>query len=113
MKVNLLQLAFGYVNAALNTNTRNTDPDIGTVVSSLTRPNMRVEGSGSRFAQLIQGGFSISPGQKQNPGVVAVQTQTTGGLLGPVAVTSKGLDISSCHNNYLLWMGVVNCVCQL
>jgi hypothetical protein len=74
---------------------------------------MRLEGSGSRFAQLIHGGFSISPGQKKNPGVFAVRTRTTGGLLGPVAVTRKGLDISSCDNNYLLWMGVVNCVCQL
>jgi len=89
-KVNLLQLTVGYLNATINRKTRNAEPDIGTDGSSQARQNPRVHRYGAGFRPPRLSGSAFWTGLELNQPVFAGQTQTAGGLPGPVANTSPG-----------------------
>jgi hypothetical protein len=68
--------------------TRNAEPESGTDGSSQPRRNPRVDQYGSRFGLARVSGSGCWPGLELNwPGFV-VQTQTAGGLSGPIANTT-------------------------
>jgi hypothetical protein len=69
--------------------TRNAEPEIGTDRSSQTRRNTWVDRYGSEFGLPRVSRSGCWPGLELNRPVFAVQTQTAGGLPGPVAYTMK------------------------
>jgi len=87
-KVNILRLTVGYLNATINRKTRNTEPEIGTDGSSQTRQDPRVDGYGSGFGPPRRCGSGFWMVLEPNLTVYPVQTQTAGGLPGPIANTS-------------------------
>jgi hypothetical protein len=68
--------------------TRNAEPEIWPDVSTQTRQNPRVDGSGPGFGPPRVSGSGFWLGLEQNRPVFAVQTRTAGGLPRPVANTN-------------------------
>jgi len=87
--------------------TRNAEPEIGSDGSGQTRRNPRVDGYGSGFGPPRVCGSGFWPVLEPNRPIFAVQTQTAGGLPGPVANTThlSGDDPSSSHT----W--AYRCIC--
>jgi len=69
--------------------TQNAEPEIGTNGSSETWQNPRVGGYGSRFGPPGIRWLSFWTGLELNWPIFAVQTQTAGGLPGPIGNTSN------------------------
>jgi len=92
-KVNLLQLAVGYLNATINRNTQKPLPGIGTDGSTQTRHNMRVGGYGSGWGVSGRSRFNFWTSREPNPTATAVPIPTVRGLPGPIANTSLSIII--------------------
>jgi len=86
-KVNILQLTVGYLNATMNRETRNPEPEIGTDRWSQTRRNPRVDEARAGFGLPRSCGTGFWTGLEPNQPIFPVQTRTTGRLPGPVANT--------------------------
>jgi len=89
-RVNILQLALGYLNATINSKSRNTEPEIGTDWYSQTRQNLWVDWSRSGFGPPWRRGSGFWTVLELNWSVFEFWTWTAGGLPGPVANTPHG-----------------------
>jgi len=85
MEVNILQSIVGYLNATMNRETWNAEPDIGTDGCSQTQQNPWVDSYRSWFGppRLSGSGFWTGPEPKRP--VFEGQTRIAGGLPGPIA----------------------------
>ena len=90
---NVLRLKVGYLNANINWTTRNAQPEIGPDGSSHTQRNPRVDRYGTGFGPPRSSGSGPCTVQEPNRTNFLVQTQTTGGLPGPVANTHSNPNI--------------------
>jgi hypothetical protein len=88
-KVNILRLTVGYLNASLNRNTRNTEPEIGTNRCSHTRQNPQVDGYRSGFGQPKPCRLGFCTVLEPNWTIFPVWTRTAGRLPGPVATSIR------------------------
>jgi len=87
--VNILRLAIGYLNGTINRDTRIPELEIGTDGSGQTRQNLRVDRYGSGFGPPRCSRSGFWTGLEPNWTVLAVRTQTAGGLPGPIANTRQ------------------------
>jgi hypothetical protein len=78
------------MTATINRKTRKGEPETGTGGSSKTRQTPRVDGYGYGFGPPRSSGLGFWTCLEPNRTVFPVQTQTPGGLPGPVANTSTG-----------------------
>jgi hypothetical protein len=76
--------------------TRNAQPEMGTDGSSHSRQNPQVDRYGSGFGQPRVSGSGCCTGLEPNRPVFAVQTETAGGLPGPVATSMHGCGWHDC-----------------
>jgi hypothetical protein len=87
--VNMLRLAIRYLNVTVNRNTRKREQKIGTDRSGQPRPNLWVDVYGSGFGLPWYSRSDFWTGLELNGTVLAVGTQTSSGLPGPVANTRQ------------------------
>ena len=85
--VNILRLATAYLNETWNRRSRIPEQETGTDGSSQYQQNPQVAGHGSRFGPPRCGGSGFRTGLELNWTVLAVRTETTGGLHRPAANT--------------------------
>ena len=78
------------MTATINRKTRKGELETGTDGSSQTRQNPRVDGYGYGFGPPRICGSGFWTGLEPNRSVFPIQTQTAGGLPGPVANTIPG-----------------------
>ena len=86
--INILRLIVGYLNATIHRTTRNAELEIGPTGSSKTRRNPRVDRNGAGFWLPRSCRLGFWTVMEMNRTIFPVQTQTTGGLPGPVANTT-------------------------
>jgi hypothetical protein len=87
--VNILRLAIGYLNTAINRNTRKPEPDIGTDGSGQTCQKPRANGYASWFGLPRCSGSGFWTGLEPNRTVLEVRNNTAGCLTVPVAFTPQ------------------------
>jgi len=80
-------MTLGFVNVSIKRNTRKREPEIGPNGSSQTRQNPQDDGYEYGFGLQQSCGSGLWKVLEQNQSVYPVQTQTVGGLSGPVANT--------------------------
>jgi hypothetical protein len=81
--------------------TQNAEPEIGTDGSSQTRQHRPGDGYGSGFGPPRVSGSGSWTGLEPMRPICAVQTQTAGGLPGPIANTTNTLFCQS-NNQHLM-----------
>jgi len=93
--VNILRWTVAYLNATINSETRNTEPEIGTDCYSQTRVNLLVYGYGSGFGP--PGGSRPRCRTRMEPKqpMFAVLTRSAGRLPRPVANTTRHWSVDS------------------
>jgi len=94
-KVNILGLPVAYMNATINSESQNAEPEIWLNVSSHIWCNPWVDGYGSGFASLRGARSGFWTGRELKRPIFAVQTWTAGRLPGPVPNT----DPSTCKRS--------------
>jgi len=103
-KVDILRLAVGYQNATINRKPRNTEPEIGTYMSSQTRKSLLVGWYGTKFSPPRCSRSGCWTVLQLNWTVFEVQTQTAGVSPGPIAHTR----ISQPQSRYTFKVPVVH-----
>jgi hypothetical protein len=88
LKVNILQLAVGYLNATINWKTQNPKPENGTDRYRQTRHNLRIDGYGSGFGLPRWFRLGCWTVRELNQKVFSVPTWTAARISGPVGNTS-------------------------
>jgi len=86
--INILRVTVRYLNVTINRTTWNAKLEIGLDRSSQSRRNPQVDGYGARFGPPRSGESGLWMGLDLNRTVILVETQTAGGLPGPVANTT-------------------------